>query len=153
MAFNRYQNGHDFRHVAEGRLDGFAGHTCGEVRGLSYIIACVFPADFRKPVEIYGVLGIFGPNMLASHGKDWKRQRRIVGSSFSERSNALVFEESVRQMEGLLRCWASLERNSRDEMGIADVAPWMANVALHVICGAGFGVPQTWPGEDEEVLG
>lgn len=110
-------------------------------------------SDFLKPVQMYDVAEIFGKNMLTCEGEDWKRHRKIVGPSFSEKSNALVFEESVRQARAMLDFFAKKEANSEDDMRILDVAPYTANLALHVICGAGFGVPQTWPGEDESVLG
>lgn len=110
-------------------------------------------SDFLKPVHLYHVVEVYGKNMLSSEGEEWKRHRRIVGPSFNEKSNALVFEESVRQAQGLLNYLATMDGNSRDDLSVRDVAPHMATLALHVICGAAFGVPQTWPGEDESVLG
>ncbi|KFY88457.1 hypothetical protein V500_06345 [Pseudogymnoascus sp. VKM F-4518 (FW-2643)] len=110
-------------------------------------------SDFLKPVHLYHVVEVYGKNMLSSEGEEWKRHRRIVGPSFNEKSNALVFEESVRQARGLLNYLATMDGNSQVDLSVGDVAPHMAMLALHVICGAAFGVPQTWPGEDESVLG
>ena len=110
-------------------------------------------SDFLKPIHLYHVVEVYGKNMLSSEGEEWKRHRRIVGPSFNEKSNALVFEESVRQAQGLLNYLATMDGNSQVDLSVRDVAPHMAMLALHVICGAAFGVPQTWPGEDESVLG
>lgn len=96
---------------------------------------------------------MFGRNLISSEGSDFRRHKKIVAPVFSEKSNALVFEESARQTEGILNFWAQKRGNTQEQMKITDTAPDVSLLALHVICGAGFGVPQTWPGEDETVLG
>lgn len=88
-----------------------------------------------------------------SEGADWKRHRKIVAPAFSEKSNALVWKESLRQAAGMLRFWSSLDGNTPDEIRVKDTAPDTALMSLHVISGAGFGVRQVWDGEGEEQLG
>jgi cytochrome P450 len=110
-------------------------------------------ADFVKPIASYALLNLFGKNMLSSEGEDWKRHRKIVAPSFSDKSNALVWEESIRQMNGLIKLWARTAGNTMDDMKVANLDPEWSLLALHVICAAGFGVPQRWPGEDEQSLG
>lgn len=44
----------------------------------------------------YKVLLAFGPNLVASEGEEWKRQRRLVAPAFSEKNNKLVWDETVR---------------------------------------------------------
>jgi cytochrome P450 len=108
--------------------------------------------EFEKPIEDYVVMNHFGRNMLSSEGADWKRQRKMVAPAFSERSNAFVWEQSLQQAQSMLTYWSTLEGNTGDEMNIGNTQNDTANVALHVICGAGFGIPQLWPHEDESIL-
>lgn len=49
----------------------------------------------------YKVLLAFGPNLVASEGEEWKRQRRLVAPAFSEKNNKLVWDETVRIMHDL----------------------------------------------------
>lgn len=109
--------------------------------------------DFEKPVEAYTVIDMYGPSILTLDGPEWKRHRKIAAPAFSEKSNALVWEESLRQVEGLLDTWAKRDNNDLHEMRVDDTADDTALLTLHVISGAGFGVPQVWAGQDEAVLG
>jgi hypothetical protein len=59
----------------------------------------------------------------------------------------------LQQAQSMLAYWSQLEGNSTEEMNIGNTQRDTANLALHVICGAGLGVPQLWPHEDESVLG
>lgn len=63
---------------------------------------------FVKPVEHYGPLDYFGPNIVVSEGAEWKRHRTPVQRSFSEHNNRLVWEESVQVALGLFQSdeWA-----------------------------------------------
>ncbi|PVH82251.1 cytochrome P450 [Cadophora sp. DSE1049] len=108
---------------------------------------------FLKPVQRYKIVDLFGKSILTQEGQEWKRHRKIVGPSFSEKSNRLVFEESVRQAEGMMSVWAEKKGNSREKMIVGNAAIDAASLSLHVICAAGFGVPTLWPNEGEEKLG
>ncbi|EKD19127.1 putative cytochrome P450 monooxygenase [Drepanopeziza brunnea f. sp. 'multigermtubi' MB_m1] len=100
--------------------------------------------DFLKPVRSYKIVDLFGKSILTQEGAEWKRHRKIVGPSFSERSNRLVFEESVRQAEGMMELWAGKGGNTGAVMKLSDTAEDAATLSLHVISAAGFGVPQFW---------
>lgn len=108
--------------------------------------------DFVKPVEGYKIVDIFGRSMLTQEGSEWKRHRKVVGPSFSEKSNKLVFEESLRQAEGMMGLWSQQGKNTAARMEVQNTAVDAATLSLHVICAAGFGVPQLWPGESESKL-
>ena len=41
-------------------------------------------ARFPKPVKLYQVLMIFGRNIVASEGEEWKRYRTVTAPAFSE---------------------------------------------------------------------
>ena len=109
--------------------------------------------DFRKPVEGYKIVDLFGRSILTQEGDEWKRHRKIVGPSFSEKSNKLVFEESLRQAEGMIGFWAGQGKNTKHAMTVQNVGEDSATLSLHVICAAGFGIPPSWPNEGEEKLG
>ncbi|KAH8815558.1 cytochrome P450 monooxygenase-like protein [Xylogone sp. PMI_703] len=109
--------------------------------------------EFEKPIEVYSMIDIFGPSVVTTEGDEWKRHRKIVGPGFSEKSNALVWKESLKQAVGLLDLWANEQGNSTDRMNVKDTAEATKLLALHVISGVGFGVKQIWDGEDEKQLG
>jgi hypothetical protein len=109
--------------------------------------------DFVKPVEIYGIVDIFGSSILSLEGPDWKRHRKIVAPAFSEKSNALVWRESLKQTNGMLKFWSEIEGNAPGDLKIKDTAVHTAWMTIHVISGAGFGIRQVWDGQDEGELG
>ena len=39
---------------------------------------------FPKPVDHYAILRMFGPNVIASEGEEWRKYRRIAAPAFSE---------------------------------------------------------------------
>jgi cytochrome P450 len=93
--------------------------------------------DFLKPVEIYAIVDIFGPSILTTEGPEWKRHRKIVAPAFSEKSNSLVWKESLRQGVGMLKVLSKLGGNVPGDMKVKDTAPYTALMALHVISAAG----------------
>lgn len=96
---------------------------------------------------------MFGRSILTSEGQEWKRHKKVVGPSFSEKSNKLVFEESLRQAEGLLHVWKEADEQGEEKaFSVLDSAEECAVLSLHVICAAGFGVPQLWPHQSEDIL-
>ncbi|KAJ3552928.1 hypothetical protein NM688_g3893 [Phlebia brevispora] len=101
---------------------------------------------FPKPVWQYSVLTFFGRNIVASEFDEWKRYRKITAPAFSEPNNKLVWDETVRVMNGLFDdVWAGKERIVMDHA--VDVT---LPIALFVIGAAGFGRRVSWK-EDEVV--
>lgn len=109
--------------------------------------------DFPKPTEVYSRVDLYGKSIMTTEGDEWKRHRKIVAPAFAERSNMMVWKESLRQAQGMLQSWSRMAGNNSDNMLINDAARGTERVALHVISGAGFGVSQLWDGEDEKQLG
>jgi cytochrome P450 len=93
--------------------------------------------DFTKPTGGYGLVDIFGKSILTQDGQEWRRHKKIVGPSFSEKSNRLVFEESLRQTEGMVNLWATQGKNTKVELRVVNTAEDAATLSLHVICAAG----------------
>jgi cytochrome P450 len=43
-----------------------------------------YRARFPKPVNLYVALSVFGINIVASEGEEWKKYRKIAAPAFSE---------------------------------------------------------------------
>jgi cytochrome P450 len=71
-----------------------------------------FPTD----EVVMKVMGHVGPNLLASEGEDWKRQRRLIAPMLSERIMDTVKEESQRQAGDMMHSF--MKRVGRP------IAPW-----------------------------
>lgn len=109
-------------------------------------------SDFVKPVAQYKVIDILGGSIVTAEGQEWKRHKKIVGPSFSEKSNKMVFEESLRQAKGMLETWSRGDGNNMRDFKVENSSGGTATLSLHVICAAGFGVPQLWPWEGDDKL-
>ncbi|KAL8929261.1 MAG: hypothetical protein Q9208_001344 [Pyrenodesmia sp. 3 TL-2023] len=105
--------------------------------------------DWIKPVEHYAVVEPFGPNVLTTEGSTWRDHRKVTSGAFNERSNAVVWKESVKQAEEMIKAWG--RRNDGDGKGgmwVKDVYPDAATASLHIISRSGFGVRLLWEGEE-----
>jgi hypothetical protein len=89
---------------------------------------------------------------VSTEGPEWKRHKKITGSAFSEKSNRLVFEESLRQAEGMINFWQSQGSNTSKDIKVETGSTDACTLSFNVICAAGFGVPLLWPGESEDKL-
>lgn len=104
--------------------------------------------DFTKPTEVYRTLEIWGPNVVSTEGHAWRQQRKVAGPAFNEKNNGLVWKESLKHVEGLLRFWSGRSGNTPVAMTIKNVYPDLADLSLHVISAAGFGIQLKWGGDD-----
>ncbi|KAL8673277.1 MAG: hypothetical protein Q9168_002315, partial [Polycauliona sp. 1 TL-2023] len=105
--------------------------------------------EWVKPIEHYSVVEHFGPNVVTTEGSTWRDHRRVSNASFNERSNAVVWKESIRQAAEMVKAWGRKVGNSKEVMWIEDVYPDAATTSLHIISRSGFGVKLHWPGEDQ----
>ncbi|KAL8684101.1 MAG: hypothetical protein Q9224_006614 [Gallowayella concinna] len=106
--------------------------------------------EWVKPVEHYSVVEHFGPNVVTTEGSTWRDHRKVSSAGFNERSNAVVWKESIRQAEEMVKAWAKREGNNEHSMWVGDVYPDAATTSLHIISRSGFGVKLLWPGEEQE---
>ncbi|KAF2227449.1 cytochrome P450, partial [Elsinoe ampelina] len=106
--------------------------------------------DFPKPVglHLYQAQNLFGRNVLTVEGEEWRRHRRVVAGSFSDASNGLVFEESVRQAGMMVGSWRG--RGGEAKEGLRSIMEDTLRLSLHVISRAGFGMGIEWPGVQGE---
>ena len=106
--------------------------------------------DFIKPVEHYHVVEIFGRNVLTSEGATWRDHRKVTSTSFNEKSNALVWKESLYQAEKMVEAWRRDGRDDKEGAYVQDLYRHAATTSLHVVSRSGFGVRLLWPGEEEK---
>jgi cytochrome P450 len=100
---------------------------------------------FPKPLESYRILEIFGRNLISTEGGEWKQHRKITSPGFNEKNNVLVFAESCRQAQGMLRKWT--EQAKSGNLTLEEVPTDTMRLTLHIISRIGFGVRLLWPGE------
>ena len=53
-------------------------------------------AKFTKPLGFYATLTIFGPNIVASEGEEWKKYRKVVAPAFSEVSASHLLSREAK---------------------------------------------------------
>lgn len=102
--------------------------------------------DFPKPIEVYNSVNLFGDNVVGTEGSVWRHHRKITSPPFTEKSNVLVFQESIRQAQAMLAGWVGPQGGNSKT--IMDVAGDAMRLSLHVISRAGFGVRLHWPHEE-----
>lgn len=100
--------------------------------------------DFPKPVEIYRLLLVYGPNILASEGAMWRQHRKISAPSFSEKNNELVWSEALSQSADMLATWTGASKRGN----VRDPGRETMRLSLHVLCRAAFGMRLVWPGQE-----
>ncbi|KAI5897061.1 cytochrome P450 [Schizophyllum commune H4-8] len=103
-------------------------------------VASLSKARYPKDLELYSFLKFFGNNIVASEFDEWKFYRRIAAPAFSDRNNALVWDEALHAMESLI---VDVWRNG-NEVHVSDVQDIALSSALFVFCGAAFGRSISW---------
>ena len=113
--------------------------------------------DFPKPIEIYEIMDMYGKNVVTVEGSEWRRHRKITGAQFNEKSNALVWKESLFQAQEMVRCWYQgiaagervVDQSKADNVDkpsvIYELSRDTMKLSLGVISRAGFGVRCLWP--------
>ncbi|KZT40270.1 cytochrome P450 [Sistotremastrum suecicum HHB10207 ss-3] len=98
-------------------------------------------ADFQKLDEGRGPMSLMGPNVVASEGEDWKRQRRITTPAFNQNSYGSVWEETTRTYNEMVKHegWGT-----EKEAFVPDVTVYTRKFALLIIASVGFGLPLDW---------
>ncbi|KAG0693434.1 cytochrome P450 [Suillus ampliporus] len=95
---------------------------------------------FPKPLHQYALITVFGGNIVASEGDEWKRHHKVVAPAFSEANNRLVLEVTTQIMLELFdTVWAG-----QDEVVVNHAVDLTMPIALFVISAAGFGRTISW---------
>ncbi|KAF1956845.1 cytochrome P450 [Byssothecium circinans] len=92
---------------------------------------------FSRPVEMLAMLDVFGPNLSTLNGADWQRHRKCTAASFTERTNALVWTESLRQGQQVLEYWKNVDTNKPSTL-TQDTRTLTLDVMAHAAFGKSF---------------
>lgn len=65
--------------------------------------------DFLKPVEMMGMLNMYGPTVTATEGDESRRYRKIAAPSFNDRTHGSTWTESLGQATALLKRWDDMQ--------------------------------------------
>lgn len=104
--------------------------------------------DFPKPIEMYAAVDVYGKNVVSTEGSVWRHHRRITSTPFTEKSNLLVWRESLHQAQSMLKGWVG--PNDSASALVEHIAEDTMRLSLHVISRAGFGVRLFWPHESAQ---
>ncbi|KAJ3067147.1 hypothetical protein HDU99_003613, partial [Rhizoclosmatium hyalinum] len=96
--------------------------------------------ELTKPVRFYGIIDVYGQNIVSTEGDIWRRHKRAVAPVFGERNNALVHEVTVNLAQKMFESW---EMKDKDEF-LVNTLDDCENFALSVISAAGFGISLEW---------
>ena len=97
---------------------------------------------FPKPIHQYGLVNIFGLNVVSTEASTWKRHRKIASAGFSERNNKLVFQETVKFTMEMVKELKATHAATKD--ATIDIVKYALKVALCVISSASFGIEADW---------
>lgn len=78
------------------------------------------------------VLDVFGPNISTAYGQDWQRHRKVTATAFTEKTNRLVWDETLQQGQQMLDFWKSSGE-------VRSTATDCRTLALDVLVSASFG--------------
>ncbi|KAK0626824.1 cytochrome P450 [Immersiella caudata] len=100
---------------------------------------------FPKDVARYGLLTMFGQNVVSTEGAIWRMHRKVTASSFNEKNAAHTFAQALEQTKGLVDYL----------FGSADSSGTITNLdngtiiwALNIIGYVGFGLRLIFPGQE-----
>ncbi|KAI9675583.1 MAG: hypothetical protein M1817_000949 [Caeruleum heppii] len=104
--------------------------------------------DFPKPIEMYKVLNVYGPNVVGTEGMVWRHHRKTTAPQFTEENNRLVWSETLDQMQLMMDSWMGSEGQA--SVPIPELSSDIMRVTLHIISRAGFGKKLLWPGQGQQ---
>ncbi|KAK4453754.1 cytochrome P450 [Podospora aff. communis PSN243] len=104
---------------------------------------------FPKDVARYGLLTMFGRNVVTTEGAVWRMHRKVTASSFNEKNAAHTFAEALEQTKGLVDYLFYSEDKSADSSGtIKNLDEGTIIWALNIIGYVGFGLRLIFPGQE-----
>lgn len=94
--------------------------------------------DFVKPVEMMGMLNLYGPTVTSTEGEESRLYRKTAAPSFNDRTHGSVWNESLGQTASLLNMWNS------SKASITQLNDDVAKLTLHVISYVCFDRQMEW---------
>ncbi|KAG9189198.1 hypothetical protein G6011_06066 [Alternaria panax] len=104
--------------------------------------------DFRRNMEEMAILNVYGKNLSTTDDEEWQRHRKMTGVTFTERTNELVWKQSLSQTEGMLGFWTK-----RCKQPIRSTHEDTKVFTLNVLAAAMFDKVYPFEGKSEETEG
>lgn len=95
--------------------------------------------DFVKPVEMMGMLNLYGPTVTATEGEQSRIYRKTAAPSFNDRTHASAWTESLKRSSSLLQGWEEMNAP------IEQLNEHIARLTLQVISFVCFDRPMDLP--------
>lgn len=95
-----------------------------------------------KPLDLYSLFAVFGPNVLSMNGEDWLRHRRIVNHGLAR--NDLVRVSAAKQADQ----WLATISDGQTKT-IKQLAEDMDMISSNVLNYAGFGQDNPFGGDNQ----
>ncbi|KAL5047695.1 hypothetical protein BDW71DRAFT_33861 [Aspergillus fruticulosus] len=92
--------------------------------------------DFPQAPIVAKIMGFLGPNVLCANGDEWKRHRRMFAANLDERVSRIVWTESIRQAQDMLKYILQHPGNQ--------TLDGLKSIAMNVIGKAGFSQEEQW---------
>ncbi|KAK0665465.1 putative cytochrome P450 E-class, group I [Cercophora samala] len=102
--------------------------------------------EFPRCSELAAALNVFGTNLGTVDAAEWKRQRKIVATCFTEQANASVWSDTVVRARDMLRYWTS-------KQALTTAADDLRTLSLGIMSEVGFGESSQFEGHEERVRG
>ena len=104
--------------------------------------------DYVKPVNMMGMLNMYGPTITATEGEENRLYRRITAPTFNESTHSLAWNESLKQATAMLKFWVRTQGPAKQ------VKEDTAKLTLHVISHVCFDRDLEWEetaGQEEKI--
>jgi cytochrome P450 len=106
--------------------------------------------DFPKETQIYKPINIYGNNIVSAEGAEWRQHRKATALSFTEKTNHLVWTETVKQASAMLAHWSDRGYGIPKDSIRSGAADNM-RLSLNVMSRAALGRQIEWATEPDTV--
>ncbi|KAI9666049.1 MAG: hypothetical protein M1821_003984 [Bathelium mastoideum] len=98
----------------------------------------------QLPTDIMRFYDLWGPTVGSVEGDEWRNHRKVITAAFTPATNALVWNETVKQTDSLLSFWV------REGAVVPVIKSYTSKLALHVISAVFFARSMTWEQQPPE---
>ncbi|KAF9269573.1 cytochrome P450 [Marasmius fiardii PR-910] len=95
---------------------------------------------FFKPPQSSRALRLWGPNLAASNGEQWRKHRRVMGPAFNQKLYRTVWKKT----QEIYREMVLSPEWSNEVVQLRPVQSMTFKLALVILGTCGFGLPGTW---------
>ncbi|KAL0565153.1 hypothetical protein V5O48_016877 [Marasmius crinis-equi] len=98
---------------------------------------------FRKPLGSMRALRLWGPNLAASNGEQWRKHRRVMGPAFNQKLYTVVWKKT-REIYREMVDTPEWKNSKEDGVTFEPVQGMTYKLALIILGSCGFGLPGSW---------